>query len=142
MATPETVYRALGPREIEARDQALELLSVVSGLAQPIGIEDLQHLYDQVLDEALEHQGDLIVSLGISFGQTFMTEPDFEWARVSDEYGEETVVAVKSFQLNAAPVSMIDKRIQRGERIDLAMLRRDTIKRLRELVAAGDIMER
>lgn len=136
------IYRALTDAEMQARDQALAFLAEVSAVKQPITVEALQRVYEQALDEGLENNTNLIVALGIAFGQTFLSDPDFEWVRLHDEYGEETVIALKSYKLNAAPVSMIDKRLKRRERINLAELRREVIARLREIAAKDGVARR
>lgn len=138
----KSVYCALTDAEISARDQALAFLSEVSGLKQPIAIEDLQRVYEQALDESLETNTNLVVALGIAFGQTFLSDADFEWVRLHDECGQETVVALKSYKLNAAPVSMIDKRLRRRERTNLAELRSGAIARLREIAATDGVARR
>lgn len=136
------IYRPLSDAEIRARDQALAFLAEVSGLKQPIGVESLQRVYDKALDENVEADTNMVVALGIAFGQTFLSDPDFEWVRLHDEYGQETVIALKGYKLNAAPVSMIDKRLKRRERIDLAELRRGVIARLREIAGKDGVARR
>ena len=63
-----------------------------------------------------------------------MTHGEFEWVRVIDDYGEETCVAAKGFCAFCAPISMIQKRIQRGDLPDFAAMRDATIVTFEEQI--------
>jgi len=98
-------------------------------------------LYDGFLAERLERE-DALIALGLSFGEQIVRTADFEWVRVSDEYGEETCVAPRGKTVHCAPISMIKKRLMRGEVVDLARLRDHTIEVILKSLADGGVADR
>lgn len=87
----------------------------------PQNLASLQQLFDEAVAGQLPVR-EAILSLGIAFGDHIAAEYPLEWVRVSDEYGEETVLARKSSQLIIAPISVIQKRIDSREMWDLSEL--------------------
>jgi hypothetical protein len=62
-------------------------------------------------------------SLGIVFGKVFVSEtPDYDWWVVEDEYGKDACVRYKETTLLIFPQTMLSKRIEDGEQVDVAEL--------------------
>ena len=62
-------------------------------------------------------------SLGIVFGKVFVNEtPDYDWWVVEDEYGKDACVRYKETTLLIFPQTMLSRRIEDGEQIDVAEL--------------------
>lgn len=62
-------------------------------------------------------------SLGIVFGKVFVNEtPDYDWWVVEDEYGKDACVRYKETTLLIFPQTMLSKRIEDGEQVDVAEL--------------------
>lgn len=62
-------------------------------------------------------------SLGIVFGKVFVNEtPDYDWWVVEDEYGKDACVRYKKTTLLIFPQTMLSKRIEDGEQVDVAEL--------------------
>lgn len=75
-------------------------------------------------------------SLGIVFGKVFVNEtPGYDWWIVEDEYGKDACVRYKETTLLTFPKTMISKRIEDGEEINVQTLftglkeRLETIRR-------------
>src|ERR1041385_3623996 len=118
--------RPLSPDEIGARDAILDLAAQLAGASRPLTIDDVQSLYDACLDVD-DPPSEALLAIGLSFAQQIVSAANFEWVRVSDEYGDETCVAAPGKEIFCSPISMIRKRLQERERLNLAELRDDTV---------------
>lgn len=58
-------------------------------------------------------------SLGIVFGDAIAQQCDLEWKIVEDEYGRDPALIAKGSSLKIFPLTMISKRIERGDGIDV-----------------------
>jgi hypothetical protein len=136
----DTLIRPLSKDEIGARDAGLELASRIAGVPRPFSISHVQALYDALLvgDATTEN----LIALGLAFGEQIILVSGFEWVRVSDEYGDETCVAIPGKQIFSAPISMIQKRIRRAEALDLVIMRDETVSIMRKRVAEGQAADR
>ena len=135
-----TQLRPLTSDEVGAREAGLDMAARLVGGTRPLSIAHVQALYDVLLSE---HAGDeALIALGLAFGEQIIATSDFEWVRVSDEYGDETVVAAPRKEIFCAPISMIQKRIKRQERLDVAAFRDETIAIVRERIAEGNAADR
>jgi len=128
--------RALTDDETLARDAGLNMAADIIGAPRPLTLAHVQTLYNALLAEAATD--DALISLGLAFGeQIILAAPNFEWARVSDEYGDETCVAARGKNIFCAPISMIQKRIRRKEHVELALMRDETIAIIEKRIAEG-----
>jgi hypothetical protein len=135
-----TQLRPLTEDEILAREAGLDMAARLAGAARPLSVAYVQALYDVLL---IEQAGDeALIALGLAFGEQIVAASDFEWARVSDEYGDETCVAVRGKEIFCAPISMIQRRIRRQERLDISSLRDETIAIIRKRIAEGKATDR
>jgi uncharacterized membrane protein len=121
------IVRELNSDEREALEEGLDLAARVADAPRPLDISQVQRLYDDYLNEQIT-DSDAIIALGLAFGDEVRRRGNLVWARVIDEYGDETCVAAPKRMVHAAPISMIQKRLNRKERVDLAQLRDATLE--------------
>jgi hypothetical protein len=57
--------------------------------------------------------------LGIVFGDVFVQDMGMEWIMVEDEYGRDPAVRLPNTTIILYPMTMISKRIERGEKVDV-----------------------
>lgn len=77
-------------------------------------------------------------SLGLAFGRVFLTEnPGYDWWMVEDEYGRDPAIRYQRSALLAYPRTMLSKRIEDGEPVDVIDLFEGLTRRMRELVEKG-----
>jgi hypothetical protein len=124
--------RPMTTDELAAFENGLDFAARLAGVSRPLKVWHVQALYDVFLEDKIEDP-DSIIALGLAFGGVVLELGDFEWLRVIDEWGEENSLAVRGTKLYCHPVSMIQKRLDRRERIDLKWLSEETAKRLTEL---------
>lgn len=136
-----TIHRALTPSEREAMEQALRLAARMAKKALPLGFADVQRLYDHALRQA-ERDDEEVIALGIAFGAAINERAGFDWVRVSDQWGDETCVGPPDKTIHCAPISMIQKRLNRQEQVDLRQLAEASISRIEELMAEGKTGDR
>lgn len=65
-------------------------------------------------DETYELQ-----SMGIVFGDVFVQDMGFSWVMVEDEYGRDPAIKYQETSVILFPLTMISKRIERGEQVDV-----------------------
>ena len=58
-------------------------------------------------------------ALGIALGDAFAQKLGLEWVTVEDEYGRSPAVRYPNTSVIAFPLTMISKRIERGEDVDV-----------------------
>jgi hypothetical protein len=57
--------------------------------------------------------------LGIVLGDAFVQDLGMEWIMVEDEYGRDPAVRMPNTTIILYPLTMISKRIERGEKVDV-----------------------
>jgi hypothetical protein len=130
MTGPAIILRALTADEKAALQAGLDLAARLARGPLPLSLGQVQVLYDSLLER--DADPDEVIAVGLAFGDLVVRQPELEWARIEDEYGSETCVAVVGRMTNCAPISMIQKRVKRREDIDIAELRDGTVSMLRE----------
>jgi len=73
-------------------------------------------------------------SMGIVFGDVFVQDLGFHWVMVEDEYGRDPAVKYADSSVIAFPLTMISKRLERGEEVDVFDLYNAIASELLELV--------
>jgi hypothetical protein len=133
--------RALTEEETYALDEALDLIASLAGASPPILSNQLEEIYNRLLfsDERDEVE---TIALGVGLGEELRWHGDYEWVRVSDDFGDETCLAVRGFELWCCPISMIQKRLKRNEAPDFVELREAIINTLAEQVAGRNLAKR
>jgi hypothetical protein len=77
-------------------------------------------------------------ALGLAFGRTFVNEHEgYDWCMVEDEYGRDPAIRYQQSTLLAFPRTMLSKRIENGEPLDVTDLFDGLSRRMRELVEQG-----
>ena len=99
-------------------EAALRLAAQMANEPLPLGFEQVQRLYDAML-ERTERDEEEIIALGIAFGAAINERASFDWVRVSDQWGDETCVGPPHKTIHVAPISMVQKRLVRDEVINL-----------------------
>ena len=97
-------------------------------------------LIQRVLDQGLvEPEATYTLqALGLAFGRTFLNEfPDYDWWMVEDEYGRDPAIRYKETSLLVFPMTMISKRVEDGEEINVLELFDGLAKQLAELIEEG-----
>lgn len=61
-------------------------------------------------------------SLGVVFGDVLDSELPLRWVMITDEYGTDPILRFKNTSLNINPLTMISKRVERDEPVDLSRL--------------------
>ncbi len=110
------------------------------GAVRPLTTAQVQALYDMLVTE--EAGDEAVIALGLAFGEQIVRVSGLEWARISDEYGDETCVAVRGREIFCAPISMIQKRIRRKERVEVGSLRDEMIAIIRKKIDEGQVADR
>jgi hypothetical protein len=96
-----------------------------------VKLEALQQLVDEhAFQPAQTYE---LQCLGIVFGDAFVRATGMEWVTVEDEYGSDPALRVRGTTIIIFPMTMISKRIERGEEIDVAGLFNVVLKHIEEL---------
>jgi Domain of unknown function (DUF3806) len=76
-------------------------------------------------------------SLGVAFGDVLASELPLRWVMVTDEYGTDPTLHFKNTTLQINALTMISKRVERGESVDLDDLLRATREYLKRFSKTG-----
>jgi len=68
--------------------------------------------------------------LGVAFGDVLASELPLRWVMVTDEYGTDPTLRFKETALQINALSMISKRVERDEAVNLSELLRVTREQL------------
>jgi hypothetical protein len=68
-------------------------------------------------DQAYELQ-----CMGVVLGDAFVQDKGFEWIMVEDEFGRDPAIALPGTSIILYPLTVISKRIERGEVVDVTEL--------------------
>jgi hypothetical protein len=71
-------------------------------------------------------------SLGIAFGDVLASELPLHWMMVTDEYGTDPTLRYKDEPANINALTMISKRIERGDAVNLVHLLQESRQQLRQ----------
>lgn len=72
-------------------------------------------------------------SLGVVFGDALAQELNLAWMIVVDEFGRDATLKDISSALNINPVTMISKRVERGETVDIESMFKGVCDQVREI---------
>ena len=88
----------------------------------------LQNLIDErVFNKAQTYE---LQSLGVAFGDVLASELPLRWVTVTDEYGTDPTLRFKETTLQVNALSMISKRVERDEPVNVSELLRITREQL------------
>jgi hypothetical protein len=87
-------------------------------------LEGKLYLLDGILKRGWieSHETWKLQSLGIVFGDALVQKLDLQWVEVEDEFGISPAVQYRSTSIIAFPQTMISKRIERGDTVEIGEL--------------------
>jgi hypothetical protein len=102
-------------------------------------VEAKLRLLEAILDAGWvePHETWKLQALGIGFGDALEQELGLKWAAVEDSDGRDPALAWPSTTLLCFPLTMISKRVETGERVDVVELFAKTAATLRAAAASG-----
>ena len=134
-------FKKLSTDEKNNLVRTLSYSARIAGKDGALSISDVNSLYASFIEEQIQDAGARI-ALGIAFGQLFADRGDFEWVRVSDEYGEETALAVVGKKITIFPISMIQKRLENRDKLNIESLIIETEMEVDNLIESGNYQSR
>lgn len=75
--------------------------------------------------------------LGIVLGDAFVLELGMEWVMVEDEYGRDPAVRVPGTSIVLYPLTMVSKRIEQGEAVDVFELFNGVATHVEDMRSSG-----
>ena len=78
-------------------------------------------------------------SLGIAFGDVLASELPLRWVMVTDEYGTDPTLRFKATTVQINALTMISKRLEKDEDVNLSELLRVTREQLTSLSESGKV---
>jgi hypothetical protein len=102
------------------------------------------HLIQKIIDENTFQVDSIyeLQSLGIALGDYIQFKNnDFHWAVVRDEYGRDICLQYKTLAITIFPMTMISKRIEDGENVNVSELYSNLLHKINELSISGDFAE-
>jgi len=111
---------------------AQALVEDITGSPLTGGMSDLS-LIQRVLDggQVAPESTCTLQALGIAFGKVFVQNTaHYDWWMVEDEFGRDPALRFKQTSLLAFPQTMLSKRIEDGESVDVRELFDDLVQRL------------
>jgi len=84
------------------------------------------------------HETVKLQSLGITLGDALVQELGMRWVAVEDEQGRNSAIEFPGTTVVAFPLTMISKRIERGEDVDVLELFKSICSKIREVVPVAD----
>jgi hypothetical protein len=116
---------------------------VLLALKEKLGVSVLKkdqsdiQLIQKILDEKLFNSSQTyeLQSLGVVFGDVLAKELGLHWEMITDEYGNDPTLRYEKSAYNFNALTMISKRVEGGEKVDvhrLFELTRDHLAELKE----------
>jgi hypothetical protein len=101
-------------------------------------VKDLPILQRLIDDKAFtKTQTYELQSLGVAYGDVLASELPLRWVMVTDEYGTDPTLRFKSTTIQINALTMISKRVEKGEATNLQELLRVTREQLTRLPEGG-----
>ena len=116
---------------------ASELVTEATGLALAGTVADLAALQKVIDSRIVEPEATYsLQALGLAFGKVFIgTQANFDWWMVEDEYGRDPAIRYKQTTLLLFPKTMISKRVEDGEQVDVVEIFEGLKETVREVLA-------
>lgn len=116
---------------------ASELVSEATGLALAGTVADLAALQKVIDSKIVEPEATYsLQALGLAFGKVFIgTQANYDWWMVEDEYGRDPAIRYKQTTLLLFPKTMISKRVEDGEQVDVVEIFEGLKETVREVLA-------
>ena len=102
-------------------------------------IDGKLRVIDTILSQGWVDQGETakFQSLGVAFGDAIAQELMMDWIVVDDEYGRSAALRWPGTTVICSPITMISKRIEDGETVDVYKLFDGICASLREMAFSG-----
>ncbi|MBS1804313.1 MAG: DUF3806 domain-containing protein [Acidobacteria bacterium] len=136
-----TLFSELAAGDIAGLDQ--QRSRVAAELKRQYGVtsltgnySDLANLQKLLDDDVFQRsQKYELQCLGVAFGDVLQSQLPLHWVIITDEYGSDPTLRLGETSININALTMISKRIEQGEQVDLHQLLQQTrtaISRARE----------
>jgi hypothetical protein len=133
----EPKFSDLSPDDSKRLDQQRALIA--TAIRQRYGTQSLTRtksdlpLLQRLLDDRVFRKSQTyeLQSLGVAFGDVLTSEFPLRWVMITDEYGTDPTLRFKDTGTNINALTMISKRVERDERVDVFELVRNTRDALR-----------
>ena len=114
---------------------AQQIVEQATGRALTGGIGDLALLQSALDGKLIEPEATYsLQALGIAFGKVFIENNEFyDWWMVEDEYGRDPAVRYKETTLLVFPQTMISKRVEDGEIVEVREMYKGLCEQLEEI---------
>jgi hypothetical protein len=104
-------------------------------------IEGKLYLLQGILDQEFYGKDETwkLQSLGIAFGDALLQKLGLEWVEIEDEYGIDPALRYKNTSILLFPLTMISKRIEKDEQINIEKLFGGICDKVNEMILDSDI---
>jgi hypothetical protein len=135
---PESKFSELSKDEAARLEQQRAVVAAAakrSGTASLTGTKSdlpvLQRLIDdKVFEKSQTYE---LQCLGVAFGDVLTSELPLRWMMVTDEYGTDPTLRFKKTTVQINALTMISKRLERDEHVDVSELLRITREQLAQI---------
>ena len=116
---------------------AQALVKEITGSSLTGGLADLALIQRALVARVIEPEATWsLQALGMAFGKVFVENtPHYDWWMVEDEFGRDPAVRFRQTSLLAFPQTMLSKRMEDGEHVDVRELFDGLIQLLDEIRA-------
>ena len=127
-SAPEPKFSELSPEDGRRLDQQREM--VAAAAKQRYGTAALSRtkrdlpIIQRLLDDKAfkKSQTYQLQCLGVVFGDVLASELPLRWMMITDEYGTDPTLRFKNTNININALTMISKRVERDEPVDVSQL--------------------
>jgi hypothetical protein len=127
-ATPEPRFSELSHQDSERLNQQRAIIASVA--KQRYGTATLSRtkrdlpILQRIIDDKVfkKSQTYELQSLGVVFGDVLARELPLRWVMITDEYGTDPTLRCRNTSININALTMISKRVEKDEPVDLSRL--------------------
>jgi hypothetical protein len=126
--TAEPKFSELSPQDSERLNQQRAAIAAVAwqryGTAMLSRTKRDLPILQRLIDDKVFKQSQTyeLQSLGVVFGDVLISELPLRWVIITDEYGADPTLRYMSTSININALTMISKRVERNESVDLPHL--------------------
>jgi hypothetical protein len=139
-ATSEPKFSELSPQDSERLNQQRAAIAAFAkrryGTATLSKTKRDLPILQRLVDDRVfkKSQTYELQSLGVVFGDVLVSELPLRWVMITDEYGTDPTLRYKGTSININALTMISKRVERNEPVDLSRLLQQNRDALSEAV--------
>jgi hypothetical protein len=137
-AAAKSTFSELTSADRQRLDQQRAVVAHVAkeryGTSPPTRTQKDLPILQRLLDDRVfkKSQAYELQSLGVVFGDVLASEFPLRWVMITDEYGTDPTLRFKDTSVNINALTMISKRVERDEAVDVSVLLRMTRDALSE----------